>query len=180
MCVIIIKQKYKLVWKLPNILDIILKIFSMDNLINNRLRTYIEYKKLNPNSFSKQLGYSNSEKISRLFRLSDAYPSYEIIFDISNKFEELNLNWLITGEGEMLKSHNKMEIKNKGANNGNNNNNTVINGHVVTSGPIEKITIGQKDVDMFVLEIESLKNENATLKKQIELQEKIIKMLEKG
>ena len=58
---------------------------------------------LNSLTLSKELGYKSSEKISRLFRDGGAKPSYDIIYDISNKFE-INTDWLITGRGSMLKS----------------------------------------------------------------------------
>lgn len=57
----------------------------------------------NPNEFGKTLGYSNSEKIIRLFRDPNNKPSYEILEDITNKFEDINANWLLTGRGNMLR-----------------------------------------------------------------------------
>lgn len=72
--------------------------------IVKRLKEFIDYKRLNSLTFSQELGYNNSEKISRLFRNEGAKPSCDIIEDISNKFEELNIDWWITGKGRMLKS----------------------------------------------------------------------------
>lgn len=55
----------------------------------------------NITDFSKNgLGYSSPEKLNRL-KDSDKKPSIEIIIDISNKFEFINLKWLITGRGKM-------------------------------------------------------------------------------
>ncbi|MGL5912871.1 MAG: hypothetical protein ACRCZB_01810 [Bacteroidales bacterium] len=55
------------------------------------------------NKFAKEyLGYSSSERINRL-REEGNNPSFEIIEDIANKFEEINMRWLITGEGAMLR-----------------------------------------------------------------------------
>ena len=48
------------------------------------------------------LAISTGEKISRLFRGSKHKPSYQTLCDIVQKFPALNLNWLITGEGQML------------------------------------------------------------------------------
>ena len=53
--------------------------------------------------------YDSSEKITRL-KKENTNPSYDIIVDISNKFVEIDMNWLITGNGNMLKS-NKIEVK---------------------------------------------------------------------
>lgn len=59
---------------------------------------------MNSSSFSVALGYKSSEKISRLFRdeNENANPSAEILQDIANKFADLNIVWLLTGNGEML------------------------------------------------------------------------------
>lgn len=76
---------------------------SSNSDIVGRLKEYFEYKKLNSSSFAKKLGYDNPEKISRLFRLSNAKPSFDIIYDIANMFGDINIDWLITGKGEMLK-----------------------------------------------------------------------------
>lgn len=48
------------------------------------------------------LGYSSSEKLNRLKR-EGTKPSYDILEDIANKFDEINVNWLLTGRESMLK-----------------------------------------------------------------------------
>lgn len=55
------------------------------------------------------LGYDSSQKINRL-KEENTSPSYEILNDISNKFEKINPEWLLTGRGEMLKTSIKSEI----------------------------------------------------------------------
>lgn len=45
--------------------------------------------------------YEQPEKIYRLLRDGDAKPSFDVIQDISNKFEWLNIQWLINGKGKM-------------------------------------------------------------------------------
>jgi hypothetical protein len=56
------------------------------------------------NIFAKKyLGYDSSEKINRL-KKENTSPSFEILNDISNKFENINPGWLLTGNGEMLKN----------------------------------------------------------------------------
>lgn len=53
------------------------------------------------NDFAKNgLGYASSEKINRLKDVSKK-PSFDIIEDISNKFEDISVRWLVTGEGEI-------------------------------------------------------------------------------
>ena len=55
---------------------------------------------MNALKLSQSLGYRQSEKIYRLFRAENptALPSAEILEDISNKFENLDVRWLLTGK----------------------------------------------------------------------------------
>ncbi|MGE0636029.1 MAG: helix-turn-helix transcriptional regulator [Bacteroidia bacterium] len=79
-----------------------LKTFS------NRIEFLIEklgYK--NVSDFSKALGYAQSEKVSRLLRDENNKPSFDIIQDITNKFEKVNIKWLITGVGNWNTENNK-------------------------------------------------------------------------
>lgn len=76
----------------------------MNNDIVSRLGQFIDYLELNHSAFAKELGYSSQEKISRLFRKKGAKPSFELIFDIANKFAgSINAEWLLLGNGNMLK-----------------------------------------------------------------------------
>lgn len=75
----------------------------MSNDIVSRIKELMSYYSINSLTLSKRLGYKSSEKISRLFRDGGAKPSYDIIYDIANKFE-INTDWLITGRGSMLES----------------------------------------------------------------------------
>ncbi|GEP94750.1 hypothetical protein CCY01nite_10100 [Chitinophaga cymbidii] len=52
--------------------------------------------------------YKSCEKIARLFRSRNAKPSADILADIARHFTELNIRWLITGEGEMLSNGGEM------------------------------------------------------------------------
>lgn len=71
------------------------------------------------NSFAiDYLGYPASEKISRLKKINTK-PSYDIIVDITNKFEEVDANWLLTGKGQMLKSKRSINQSISGSNNDN-------------------------------------------------------------
>jgi len=87
-------------------LSIVFENKFMNRDINNRLKLFLAYKKLNNNELAKLLNYNSQEKIARLFRDDQAKPSYDILFDLSNKFEELNIDWLINGRGEMLNEPN--------------------------------------------------------------------------
>ena len=67
-----------------------------------RLKLYLDYKRLGIIDLSVILGYTSPQKLYRLFNTENANPSCQIIEDISNKFYDLNLNWLFTGRGEMI------------------------------------------------------------------------------
>ena len=64
-----------------------------------RLEWLLSKSGLNPSQFATKLGYNNSEKISRLFRNEKNKPGFDILNDIANNFE-INLNWLVTGNGD--------------------------------------------------------------------------------
>lgn len=70
--------------------------------IASRLKNYIQYKDLTTSAFTRVLGYKSCEKIARLFRTEGAKPSVDIVADIATAFRELNVHWLLTGEGAML------------------------------------------------------------------------------
>lgn len=55
----------------------------------------------NVQKLSEFLEYKSPEKLYRLERDQTAKPSFAILLDIANKFENVNMNWLITGDGEM-------------------------------------------------------------------------------
>ncbi|MGL6022420.1 MAG: hypothetical protein ACRC0A_04880 [Chitinophagaceae bacterium] len=80
-----------------------MKSFGLMDNLTARLKKFMEHENLNKLRFSDILGYSHSEKISRLFRKENAMPSVEILQDISYKFENLNIEWLLTGKGSMLR-----------------------------------------------------------------------------
>jgi len=69
-----------------------------------RIMQIAEYYGYNSaNDFAKNaLNYSSSEKINRLKKENNK-PSIDILLDISNKFENINLNWLLAGEEPMFK-----------------------------------------------------------------------------
>lgn len=65
-----------------------------------QIADYYGYKSVNDFALNG-LEYTHSEKINRL-KGENAKPSFDILKDISNKFEKVNLNWLINDVGNML------------------------------------------------------------------------------
>lgn len=63
---------------------------------------YLDHKQLGLMDLSIILGYKSPQKLYRLFNTANASPSCQIIEDISNRFYDLNLNWLFTGRGTMV------------------------------------------------------------------------------
>jgi transcriptional regulator with XRE-family HTH domain len=73
--------------------------------IAQRIGKVIVYQKISRREFASRLGYASSEKINRLFRKDGAKPGFDIVADIANRFVNINVEWLITGRGEMLKGN---------------------------------------------------------------------------
>ena len=72
---------------------------------SERLQEFMKFAKIKSASqLSQQLGYRQSEKVNRLFRKKTYKPSYVMLHDISEHYPDLNMNWLITGRGDMLLS----------------------------------------------------------------------------
>lgn len=68
-----------------------------------RMQEIMDEHRLNIPQFSEVLGYTSPQKIYRLFNTSNAWPSCQIIQDISRSFNQIDLNWLMMGEGTMFK-----------------------------------------------------------------------------
>ncbi len=71
----------------------------MERTVKQRIIEFIKYKGIGQTKFEKAVGLSNGY----LNQLRHA-PSYEKIQMIIGTFPDLNEVWLLTGEGEMLKS----------------------------------------------------------------------------
>lgn len=70
--------------------------------IIERLSQFIEYKHDNFNRLSQNIGVSNSY-FSKMVRNNGSIGS-ELLSKIVIYYDDLDINWLITGEGSMLKS----------------------------------------------------------------------------
>ena len=72
-----------------------------------RLQQLMDAEELDATGLAKALGYASAEKLYRLFRLAGAKPSIDILEDISNKFDNWNMHWVITGRGNKYLSAKK-------------------------------------------------------------------------
>lgn len=74
--------------------------------IIERLSQFIEFKHDNFNRLSQNIGVSNSY-FSKMVRNNGSIGS-ELLSKIVIYYDDLDINWLITGEGDMLKSSSKI------------------------------------------------------------------------
>jgi len=121
--------------------------------MKERILQFIDYKNLSKNKFYKETGLANGilDKNSGL--------SAESIEKIYSKYPEINLHWLLTGEGEMLR---KEEIVQQALNN--------------ISSTINQTVNFSKDYEELKKENKRLTQENSGLKdKIISLMEEKIK-----
>ncbi|MCT4156297.1 hypothetical protein HZP35_15265 [Elizabethkingia anophelis] len=79
------------------------KIITNNNIeVSQRvLNELLSYLKHNPSRLAKELGYKSNVKIQHIKSGRNGI-SAEVASDITNKYPEINYNWLLTGKGEML------------------------------------------------------------------------------
>ncbi|MDR0831006.1 MAG: helix-turn-helix domain-containing protein [Prevotellaceae bacterium] len=70
------------------------------NTINERIRFFLKSKKITIQSFEKSIGRTN-----RYLGHTES-PTSNVLADIMRVYSELNIEWLITGNGEMKKTEN--------------------------------------------------------------------------
>lgn len=70
--------------------------------LNERISKIIEYSKLTPSEFADEIDVQRSS-ISHITSGRNK-PSLEFIIKIKSRFPEILWDWLVNGEGEMLKS----------------------------------------------------------------------------
>ncbi len=70
-----------------------------------RFSQVLEYLNITPNNFAKKIGYERSQTMYDVLN-GKSMPSYDFFYRFSNTeySEIINLEWLINGEGEMLKN----------------------------------------------------------------------------
>lgn len=69
------------------------------------LQDLLDYLQITAASFAKSLGYDSPNKIYYILRFRNGM-SIEIARDITRVYPSINYEWLLAGEGEMLKSEN--------------------------------------------------------------------------
>ena len=115
-----------------------------------QIAEYYGYK--NANEFAKKgLNYNSSEKINRL-KSPNNKPSIDILLDISNKFEEIDSGWLLTGKGTMLR---------KKINNKNHDESIEFKSDIVITKVLEMVKELSAENALLKKELSSLKHKNS-------------------
>lgn len=74
--------------------------------MNQRLKILIEHLGFTSvRSFAKHIGEDYPDKLSRLFRDSQAKLGYESLRNILTTFPEVNAEWLMIGQGPMIRGN---------------------------------------------------------------------------
>lgn len=74
-----------------------------------RINELLQHFNMTQAELSKRIGLNNTVTINRLAG-NHVKPSFDIIVKILGAFPEINANWLLTGEGEMMKGKDKENI----------------------------------------------------------------------
>ena len=87
--------------------------------VNERFRNFLEKTGLSPTKLAHKIGV-NHESINRLMRDPELPPSINILIAIKHYYPSLNINHIITGEGDLFITddyNNKVELMKKEINN---------------------------------------------------------------
>jgi transcriptional regulator with XRE-family HTH domain len=125
----------------------------MENTLH-RIKKYLDFKGISVSSFEKKLGFSNGSFASQL--KNGKTIGVDKLENILKYFTDLDANWLLTGNGSMIKKHKKDAL---------NQDNIVIND--VYSYRLESLT----------KEVGTVSNLLESKQETIELQKEVIKNL---
>ncbi|MDR1882592.1 MAG: helix-turn-helix transcriptional regulator [Prevotella sp.] len=73
----------------------------MQNTVNERIRLIYKSLNITLKSFSNTIGISEGTLKSMFNRGTN--PGFEILEKIANAYPDISMDWLVTGNGEMLK-----------------------------------------------------------------------------
>jgi len=93
-------QTYQIYFIPSNIFNVFFKIFLMEDSIFFRLNQFIDYLGISNNKFAESCGLSAAQMSNML---NGRNFGIDKLLNIFNKYSYLNSEWLIKGEGSMLK-----------------------------------------------------------------------------
>jgi hypothetical protein len=74
---------------------------SSEQTVNERLKVFINFLDLNANSFSQSIGNNSNVVISKILR-GASQPSFSTLEKIKESYPDINIDWLLSGEGKMM------------------------------------------------------------------------------
>lgn len=81
----------------------------VNDFVSDRIEAIMRHFGKNKNSFSSDIGLTNNVTIGRIVN-ENRNPSFEVLQKIAIAYPEVNFNWLLTGEGSMLKNDNSEAV----------------------------------------------------------------------
>ena len=76
--------------------------------LSKRIKDFIDYKKMSVRKFASECGLKQPT-LDKHIR-GTAEPNVVTLIGIAKRFPELSLEWLLLGEGQMLKNTNNSEV----------------------------------------------------------------------
>lgn len=76
--------------------------------IKDRFKMVMDREKLTAGAFAESIGVAQAT-ISHILGPRNKYPSTEVILRLHQRYNDINLEWLLTGEGAMSSNFNKNE-----------------------------------------------------------------------
>ena len=74
--------------------------------IKDRFKMIMDREKLTAGAFAESIDVAQAT-ISHILGPRNKYPSTEVILRLHKRYSDINLEWLLTGEGEMSNNNNK-------------------------------------------------------------------------
>lgn len=71
----------------------------MEDSVKERIKMFLKYLSIGQNAFEMKVGWSNG------YINNTKNISADKLLSVIKEYPQLNISWLITGEGEMLKSN---------------------------------------------------------------------------
>lgn len=121
--------------------------------VKERLAKYAKHKGMSNRAFSLSIGMSENYISSMRKSIQP-----DVVNNIALQYPDLNVEWLITGEGEMLKTG-SIHVVGDG-----NLSNTGITGGDVIMGSDQEVKALKKRIKELEAEVKELKNDKAILK----------------
>lgn len=84
--------------------------YDINSTISERITEILAFAGENKNSFAKKLGYDRAQTVYDVIN-GKSSPSFDFLrkFQMSEFSEIINIEWLLTGKGDMIKSDNTKE-----------------------------------------------------------------------